>query len=98
MDFVMLLAFKEGLSEKERDEALIRRAQWSYPDGLTVLAEYWTANDDVAVVVVARATEFQPIWSLTATWNDKFDVTVMPAVSAEEGLRVGPEVLTQRLR
>ena len=25
-------------------------------------------------------------------WNDVFDVTVIPAISAEEGLRIGPEV------
>ena len=98
MDFVILLSFKDGLTEQERDEALVRRAQWSFPEGITVLAEYWTTADEMAVVVVARADEFQPLWSVVATWQDKFDITVLPAVSAEEGLRIGPEVLTQRLR
>ena len=28
-------------------------------------------------------------------WNDVFDVTVVPAVSAEEGLRIGPEVFAR---
>ena len=31
-------------------------------------------------------------------WNDVFDLSVSPALSAEEGLRVGPEVFVRLLR
>jgi hypothetical protein len=31
-------------------------------------------------------------------WNDVLDIEVHPAVSAEEGLRIGPEVFTRLTR
>ncbi len=30
------------------------------------------------------------------TWGDTFDVTVIPAISADDGLEVGPDVMSRR--
>ena len=40
------------------------------------------------------------IWELQAEWSDVFDIDIAPAVSAEEGLRIGPDVFgrLQRLQ
>jgi hypothetical protein len=92
----MTLSWQPGLTREQRDGALARRAQWQYPEGLQVLGEYWTAAEQPAVVVVFEAAEFIPIMELTLTWGDVFQIATYPAVSAEEGLRIGPEALQRR--
>jgi hypothetical protein len=38
------------------------------------------------------ADSFDKVLELLFEWNDVFDIDIHPAVSAEEGLRIGPEV------
>jgi hypothetical protein len=92
MEFVALLRFRPSVPAAERDAALTRRAGWKYPDGIRVISEYWPAWGEYQVVTAFAAESFAPIMEVEFEWNDVFDVTVVPAVSAEEGLRIGPEV------
>jgi hypothetical protein len=66
--------------------------QWSYPEGLKVEAEYWPATNDPAVFVVAQADDIAPIVQLSADWDDLFDITVVPCLTAEEGLAMGAQL------
>ena len=91
------LTFRSSVSGAERDAALLRRASWEYPAGVRVIAEYWPMADDIQVVSIFSADELAPMWELVAEWEDVFDIDVSPAVSAEEGLRVGQDVYS-RLR
>ena len=92
MDYVGHLTFRQGISAAERDAALMRRAAWEYPAGIRVIAEYWPMADDIQVITIFSADEIAPIWELVSEWDDVFDIDISPAVSAEEGLRIGPEV------
>ena len=92
MEFVALLKFRPSVPAAERDAALMRRAGWQYPDGLEVISEYWPMSGEYQVVSVFSAETIAPLMELDFEWNDVFDMTVTPAVSADEGLRVGPEV------
>lgn len=96
MDYVMLLRWKQGLSREQRDGALMRRAGWKYPSGASVIAEYWPAAEDPAVVSIFRTDDFGAMMEIDLTWGDIFDVTIFPAVSAEEGLKIGPDVMGRR--
>ena len=96
MNYVMLLRWKQGLSREQRDGALMRRAQWNYPSGVEVVAEYWPAAEDPAVVSIFRADDFAAFMEIEFTWGDTFDISVIPAISAEDGLKIGPEVLSRR--
>jgi hypothetical protein len=96
MDYVMLLRWKQGLTRDQRDAALMHRAGWKYPADTEVIAEYWPAAEDPAVVSIFRAETFAPIMELEFTWGDTFDITVIPAISAEEGLGIGAEVMGRR--
>src|SRR5437016_968516 len=58
MNYVMLLRWKQGLTREQRDGALARRSQWKYPDGIELLAEYWPAADDPAVVSIFRTDDY----------------------------------------
>jgi hypothetical protein len=92
MEFVALLRFRPSVPAAERDAALMRRAGWQFPDGLKVIAEYWPLSGEYQVVTVFSAETVAPIMEVEFEWDDVFDMTVTPAVSAEEGLRIGPEV------
>jgi len=92
MEFVALLKFRPSVPAAERDAALMRRAGWQYPDGLKVIAEYWPLSGEYQVVTVFSAETVAPIMEIEFEWDDVFDMTVTPAVSADEGLRIGPEV------
>jgi hypothetical protein len=96
MDYVMLLSWKAGLTRDQRDSALAQRAGWNYPAGVDVIAEYWPAAENPAVVSILRTNDFAALMEIEFTWGDKFDMTVLPAVSAEEGLRIGPDVMGRR--
>jgi len=93
MDFVARLCFRPSVSSAERDAALARRATWQYPAGITVIAEYWPAADDVQVVSIFSTDSFEPILEFELEWSDVFDINVTPAVSAEDGLRIGANVI-----
>ena len=92
MDYVARLTFRASVSGAERDAVLMRRAGWEYPAGIRVIAEYWPMADDVQVVAIFSSDDIAAIWELEAEWSDVFDIDMSPAVSAEDGLRIGPDV------
>jgi uncharacterized protein with GYD domain len=98
MDYVALLRYRSSVSAGDRDAALIRRTAWKYPAGVHVKAEYWPMSGDVQVVSIISADDPAAIMELVFEWNDVFDIDVSPAVSAEEGLRIGPEVFSRLQR
>ena len=58
--------------------------------------EYWTTVDDPAIVVIFEAEQYAPLMEVSLTWNDAFRIAVCPAVTAEEGLLLGPVALEKR--
>lgn len=95
MDYVALLAFRPSVIGPERDAALMRRAAWQYPEGITPIAEYWPSVAGLQVVTIFSATEYAPVMELLYEWNDVFEIKVYPAVSAQDGLAIGPEVFAK---
>jgi len=93
MDYVALLTFRSSTTAAERDAALMRRAGWKYPDGIRLIAEYWPVASAMQVVSIFSADSFAPVMELELEWSDVFDIDVHPAVSAEEGLGVGAQVM-----
>jgi len=94
--FVMTLKWQPGLSRDQRDGALSRRAQWNYPDGVKLHGEYWPSSESVAVVSIFEADDHAALMEIGFTWGDTFQIEINPAVSAEDGLRMGPEVMSRR--
>jgi hypothetical protein len=92
MDYVGRLTFRAPVGGAERDAALMRRASWEYPSGIRVIAEYWPMAGDLQVVTIFSADDIAAVWELVAEWDDVFDIDVSPAISAAEGLKVGPDV------
>jgi hypothetical protein len=92
MDYVARLTFRSSMSAADRDAALLRRTAWEYPAGVTVIAEYWPMAADLQVVSIFSSNDVAAIWEVEAEWNDVFHLDISPAVSAEDGLRIGPDV------
>jgi hypothetical protein len=93
MEYVALLTFRQTVTGAERDAAMIRRAGWQYPEGVRAIAEYWPAASGPQVVSIFETDTFSTVMELILEWEDVFDIDVYPAVSAEEGLRIGAEVM-----
>ena len=76
----------------------MRRAAWKYPEGTRLIAEYWPTASAVTVVTIFSADSFETLMELELEWGDVFDIDIYPAVSADEGLRIGPEVFGRLAR
>lgn len=93
MLFVMILKWRSGLSKEQRDQALVRRAQWNYPESVKLIAEYWPSSDDASVLSIFETTEQGAMLEIGLTWGDMFEIRVSPAITAEEGLTLGAQLL-----
>jgi hypothetical protein len=88
----------EGLSHEKMMECVARRADYSYPAGVTPIAEYWPAgvgSDTPAVVAIYEATDFAPFLGQEMLWSEYFDMRWFPIVSADEGIRFVKEALAE---
>jgi hypothetical protein len=70
-----------------------RRAQWQYPPGVKVIGEYWLMRPDPVLVIVSEADTPEPILAALADWDDLMDITVTPAVTAEQGLKAAAAMM-----
>ena len=89
MLFVVIGKAKAGSTGKER---IARRVRWEYPAGIRLVAEYWAMSTDAAVVAVAEADDVAPILGAIVDWDDVFELTVIPALTAEQGLQLAKQM------
>ena len=82
MLFVALLKAHPGKAQ----ERIQRRVEWEPPEGIKVKGEYWLQTADPHVVSVVEANHISELWAMFAPWDDFFDISIYPAVSADEGL------------
>ena len=85
MLFIVLLKARPGTVQERID----RRLEWEAPEeGAQRIAEYWLQTPDPAVIVVCEADHIGQLWATFGGWNDLFDITMFPAITAEEGLEL----------
>src|SRR5450432_337320 len=96
MLFVMTLKWQPGLTREQRDGALLRRSQWNYPEGVKVIGEFWPSSESLAVVSAFETDDQAALMDIGFTWGDVFQIEIAPAVTAVDGLRLGPEVMGRR--
>jgi hypothetical protein len=95
MLYVMTARFREGLTRAERQGALARRASWSYPGGVTAIGEYWPASDRLSVLAIVETDMFGSLFEVVLEWQDVLQIEFMPAITAEDGLKIGPELMSR---
>ena len=89
MLFVVIGKAKAGSGGRER---VARRASWDYPAGMRLVAEYWPLSTEAAVIAVAEADDPAAIMRAIVEWDDVFELTVMPALMAEQGLELAKQM------
>ena len=90
MLFVALVKVRAGTAQ----ERAARRMEWEIPEGIKGVAEYWLETPDPNVVSVFEADHIAQIWTLYQGWDDVFDITVHPAITAEDGLEVLKQMMS----
>jgi len=91
MLFVVIGKPKAASTGKER---IARRMSWEYPAGMQMVAEYWPMSTEVAVIAVAEADHVASIMQAIVDWDDVFDLSVVPAMTAEQGLEMAKQMQT----
>ena len=84
MLFVALFKAHPGTAQ----ERIARRVEWEYPEGAQVVAEYWLETPNPAVIAISKADHIGQLWAMATDWHDLFDITIVPAIAAEEGLEL----------
>ena len=85
MLFVVLGRAKDSSDPVDRNT---RRVTWQYPEGVTVIGEYWLEHGNPRLVSIVDTDDVRTIFAATTEWEDHFDFTVVPAVTAEEGIEM----------
>jgi len=67
--------------------------EWKWPEGIKYVAEYWLQHNKPSVVCVVEADSIGPIMAAVAAWDDLFEISVFPAVNAEEGLKLAAQMM-----
>jgi hypothetical protein len=59
---------------------------------MRMVAEYWPMSTETAVIAVAEADDATPIMKAIVDWDNVFDMTVVPAMMAEQGLELAKQM------
>ncbi len=96
MTILGLFYWRPGIPHEKALEALTKRAQYGLPEGVSTVFEYWPAGaspDIPAVVGVYEMSDFAPMLETELVWGEYFQMKLLPAVSAEDGMKLGADVM-----
>jgi hypothetical protein len=93
---VLFVNVGKPLGVKTPIENIARRIGWNYPEGIRVIAEYWTQNPEATVISIFEADSVGPITAVNAEWGDVFAWTTSPALTAEEGIAMFKSMTEKR--
>ena len=95
MLFVSILTGKPDLPPEVAQQGMARRLEWKPPEGVKILGEYWLQEAPARVVVISEAASAAPLFLINLQWADLFDIEIMPAITAEEGLKLAAQAQQQ---
>ena len=88
----------KGLSHEKMMECIARRAEYTYPEDVKPIAEYWPAGvgmDTPAVVSIFEADDFAPFMRGEMLWGEYFDMKFFPIVDAKHGVEFIKQAMTE---
>jgi hypothetical protein len=89
MLFVALAKVRAGTQA----ERIQRRITYRFPEGFRIEGEYWLPTPDPKVVLIFESDDALAVHAALSAWDDVFDISVFPAVRAEEGLQAGKRLM-----
>ena len=93
MLFAVLLKSKPGATFREGGA---RRLRWSPPEGMNVVAEYWLETGSPRVIAIVEAESVAPFGRLRMEWVDLFEIDAYPAVTAEQGMEMLRQAMSEQ--
>jgi hypothetical protein len=60
------------------------------------LAEYWLETEAPRVVAVIEAESMEAFGQIRMDWGDMFEIEVFPAVTAEQGMEMLREAMSEQ--
>jgi hypothetical protein len=85
MQFVIIGKAKAASTTKHR---VSRRAKWNWPADLRVIGECWIPNNDPTLIAILETEDVGAVVRAATDWEDVFDLTVLPAMTAERVLQL----------
>ena len=86
MKFIALWSLKERVDQAKLAEIMGRRAEWKFPEGMSLIAEYWSSKAAPAVVSIFEADDAAALTINSVAWIDALGVDIFPVATWEEGL------------
>lgn len=96
MTMIGLFYWKPGISHEKVMECLGRRFDYKEPEGANMLFEYWPSgvgDKSPAVVAGYEMTDLGPMLEIELYWGEYFDIMMLPAISADDGIKMGADIL-----
>lgn len=90
MLFVGLYTAKPGVT---LEQTMKVRMAWKPPKGMKPVAEYWLQTNNPDVIVVFEADNIAQIMEAGGPWHDLFYSTIVPAVTAEQGMKLVKQMM-----
>jgi hypothetical protein len=90
---VLFVALAKPRGTVTKREGAMRRFAYTSPEDIAIAGEFWLATDDPCAILVVEAASMAPQMAAVADWDDIFQITIVPAVTAEDGMRFAKERL-----
>jgi hypothetical protein len=74
-------------------QSLSRRMEFKPPEGIKLVAEYWLQHNSPRTIVVFEADNYAPIMAMNRQWADLYDITVVPAITGDEGIKLAKQMM-----
>ena len=84
MLFVAVMNTKAGTSK----ERIGWRLNCDYPEGMNPVGEYWLQTPKPSCISVVETDSVATMMQAIADWDDVFEISMFPAVMAEEGMEL----------
>lgn len=85
---MLYLALFDKKPTATTQETLARRLEFTHPADMHVVAEYWLTGDKPQVITIFEVESMAPIMATKLAWDDLYECTVFPVITAEEGLKL----------
>ena len=92
MLFVALLSPLPGAL----DDCVARRMKKPALEGAKIVAEYWLQSPNPTVIFVLEADHITQLWAVFWDWHDLVDISIYPAVGAQEGFEYLNQMIEER--
>ena len=95
MLFVVLLLKNRPASTLQEGGAH-RLLQWEYPEGMNAVAECWLETNSPRVISVVEVESMAPFGAIRVQWRDLLDIDVFPALTAEQGMEMLRQAMSEQ--